>query len=120
MATLLPAVAGDINLIRNRILASELDTLEDGTEPDSAAAVVARIWRGDSDPAELEVAVTDAEGCVIAIDFGDEYGWLATEATPGIWLLEYQVTYDVGTMLTVPGVWPDQIVIRDDHDPIVP
>jgi hypothetical protein len=117
VATLLPAVVGDINLVRSRILASELDTLEDGTEPDSAAVVVAHIWRGTTEPEELEVAVTDAEGCVIAVEFGDEYGWLATAATAGVWLIEYEVTYDDGTVLTVPAQWPDEIYIRDEHDP---
>lgn len=118
MAWLDPAVAGDVNVTRARTL-TEFGTLEDGTGEDDVAAVVAHIWRGNTDPVELACSVSDAADCSFVIDFGDETGWLATEAVAGVWLVEYQATFDDDTVLTAPGVWPDQIVIRANHAPEV-
>lgn len=108
------AVAGDIDLTRTRLL----DELVSVTS--SEVDIVAHIWRGDSDPAELDVEFTDSETGEIEIDFGDEYGWLATEAAAGVWLLEYVCTFGDGAVLTLPATWPDEIAVRDDHDPVVP
>jgi hypothetical protein len=108
------AVAGDINLTRTRLL----DELVDVTA--SEVDIVAHIWRGESDPAELECSLTDSPTGEIEIEFGDEYGWLATEAVGGVWLLEYECTFGDGDVLTLPATWPDEIAVRDDHDPEVP
>jgi hypothetical protein len=64
--------------------------------------------------------LTDSPTGEIEIEFGDEYGWLATEAVGGVWLLEYECTFGDGDVLTLPATWPDEIAIRDDHDPEVP
>lgn len=104
------AVAGDISLTRTRTL----DELVGVTA--SEVDVVAHIWRGDSEPAELECAFTDSDTGEIEIDFGDEYGWLATAAAAGVWLLEYECTFGDGALLTLPATWPDEIAVRDDHD----
>ncbi len=98
---------------------AEFGTLEDGTGPD-AATVVAHIWRRDLDPAELACSVDDAASCQFTIDFGDYDGWLANDAEPGIWLLQYQATFSDGTIVTAPAQWPDEILISGDHDPVVP
>lgn len=118
MATVDPVVAGDINQTRT-ITRTEFGTLEDGTGDPGVATVVAHIWRGDIEPVDLECSVDDGAECVFTIDFGDEYGWLATVATAGPWLLEYQATFteDGAQTITVPAVWPDTIIVRDDHDP---
>lgn len=115
MAQLAAVVAGDVGVIRTRTL-TEFGSLEDGTAEDTAT-VVARIWRGDTAPAELTCAVTDADGCVFTVDFGDEDGWLASRPDPGVWLIEYQATFGDGTVVTAPAVWPDEIDVRADHDP---
>jgi hypothetical protein len=117
LATLDPVVAGDVNTSRTRTL-TEFGTLEDGTGEDDVATVVAHIWRGDGDATELVCAVTDAAGCVFTIDFGDDEGWLASRPDAGVWLVEYQATYDDGTVVTAPALWPDQITVRADHDPV--
>ncbi len=117
MATLDPAVAGDVNVERARML-PEFGTLEDGTD-DTDATLVAHIWRGQVEPVELDCSVEDAESCQFTIDFGDEYGWLANDAEPGVWLLEYQATFSDGTVVTAPALWPDQIMVRAQHDPVM-
>ncbi|HEY3484617.1 MAG TPA: hypothetical protein VGK49_04490 [Ilumatobacteraceae bacterium] len=115
MARLDPVVAGDVNVTRSRTL-TEFGTLADGTGED-VATIVAHVWRGDIDPVELVCDVDDAEDCAFTIDFGDETGWLAQRPSAGVWLVEYQATFDDGTVLTAPAVWPDEIIVRGDHDP---
>ncbi len=117
MATLDPAVVGDVNVERARML-PEFGTLEDGTD-DTTADVVAHIWRRDLDPAELDCTVDDAPSCQFTILFGDEYGWLANDADPGVWLIQYQATFSDGTILTAPALWPDEIMLSADHDPVM-
>lgn len=107
-------VAGDIGLTRTRLLDELVDVVP------SEVDVVAHIWRGDSDPAELECDFTDSATGEIEIDFGDEYGWLANDAAAGVWLLEYECTFGDGDLLTLPATWPDEIAVRDDHDPVPP
>jgi len=108
------AVAGDINLTRTRIL----DELVGVTA--SEVDIVAHVWRGSTAPAELECTLTDSDTGEIEIDFGDYDGWLANEADAGVWLLEYEITFGSGDLLTLPATWPDEIAVRDDHDPEVP
>lgn len=103
-------VAGDVNQTRTRtvdefvgVTASEVD-------------IVAHVWRESVDPAELEVELTDSATGEIEIDLGDADGWLASRPAPGVWLLEYEATFGDGAVLTVPAVWPDEIVVRADHD----
>ena len=116
MSALDPVVAGDVNVTRARML-TEFGSLEDGTGGDDAT-VVAHIWRGNTDPVELECEVDDGEACQFTILFGeDEYGWLAAEATAGIWQLQYQATFTDGTIITAPALWPDSIMVSDQHDP---
>lgn len=116
MARLDPVVAGDVSVTRSRTL-TEFGTLEDGTEPESTAVVVAHIWRGSTPAVDLECSVTDAEGCEVVIDFGDEEGWLASRPAAGLWLVEYQATFDDGAVVTLPATWPDEVYVRADHDP---
>jgi hypothetical protein len=47
--------------------------------------------------------LTDSPSGEIEIDFGDEYGWLATEAL-AVWLLEYECTFGDGDVLTCRNV----------------
>ena len=108
MARLAPAVTGDMYLTRTV-------TLEADGDLDSGADVVAHIWKGDIAPAELECTVTGPDE--IEVDFGT---WLANDATAGVWLIEYEISFADGEIRTLPGVWPDEIVIRDDHDPETP
>lgn len=110
---LAPAVAGDVNQTRTR-------TIDDliGTNP-SEVDIIGHIWRATVAPVDLEVTLTDDAGA-IEIDFGDYDGWLANDAYSGVWLLEYQCTFGDGEIRTVPAGWPDEIVVRDDHDPEVP
>jgi hypothetical protein len=103
------AVAGDIGLTRTRVISELLEVTP------SEVDIVAHIWKGASTVGELDCTLDS--GGVIEIDFGDEYGWLATEATAGVWLLEYRCEFGDGDLLTVPAGWPDEIVIRDDHEP---
>lgn len=117
MATLDAIVAGDVNATRT-ITRTEFVTLEDGTGDPGTATVVAHIWRGDGVPVELDCTVDDADGCQFTIDFGDDEGWLASGPSAGPWLIEYQATFaDDERVVTVPAVWPDEIVVRADHDP---
>lgn len=117
MATLDPVVAGDVNVTRT-ITRDEFGTLEDGTGDPGVATVVAHIWRGVTAPVELACTVDDAADCQFTIDFGDEDGWLASRPRSGPWLIEYQATYaDDEQVVTVPGLWPDTIIVRSDHDP---
>jgi hypothetical protein len=118
VASLSPVVAGDINVVRS-VIRPEFGSLEDGTGMNDAT-VVAHIWRGDIAPVELDCTVDDADSCQFTIEFGDEYGWLATAATAGPWLIEYQATFTEDEMVvTVPALWPDDIMVRDQHDPEV-
>lgn len=116
MATLDPVVAGDVNVTRT-VIRVEFGTLEDGTG-EGAAAVEAHIWRGDTAPETLPCTVTDAAACEFEIDFGDTDGWLASRPAAGPWLIEYQATYaEDDQVVTVPALWPDDIMVRADHDP---
>jgi hypothetical protein len=105
------AVAGGIGQTRTRTLDDLVDV--SATEVD----IVAHIWKGELDPAELECDLTDSMTGTITIDFGDAYGWLATEATAGVWLLVYEVTFGDGDQYTVPAIWPDEIRVSDWPEP---
>ena len=105
------AVAGDINQTRMRALDDLVDVASSEVE------IVAHIWKGDLDPAELDCDLTDSDTGTITIDFGDEYGWLAVEATAGVWLLVYEVTFGDGDQYTVPAIWPDEIRVSDYPEP---
>ena len=105
------AVAGDIGQTRTRILDDLIDVSPSEVE------IVAHIWKGDIDPAELECDLTDSPSGTITIDFGDYDGWLANDASAGVWLLEYEVTFGDGDEYTLPAIWPDEIRIRDGHEP---
>lgn len=104
------AVAGDVNQTRTRTITELI-----GVTP-SEVDVFAHIWRTNYAPTELEAELTDTAG-LLEIDFGDEYGWLAVEAVAGVWMLEYRCEFGDGEVRTVPSGWPDEIVIRDDHEP---
>jgi hypothetical protein len=108
------AVAGDIGQTRLRVLDDLIDVSSSEVE------IVAHIWRGVIEPAELECDLTDTATGTITIDFGDSYGWLANDADAGVWLLEYEVTFGDGDMYTLPAIWPDEIRIRDNHEPAAP
>ena len=94
------AVAGDINQTRTRTLDDLVDVSSSEVE------IVAHIWTGDTTPAELECDLIDSDRGTITIDFGDEYGWLAVEASAGVWLLVYEVTFGDGDQYTLPAIWP--------------
>lgn len=104
------AVAGDVNQTRSRTV----DEIVGVTASD--VDIVAHVWRDSITPVDLEVELTDSTTGEIAIDFGDADGWLASRPAAGVWLLEYEVTFGDGEVLTVMATWPDEIVVRADHD----
>jgi hypothetical protein len=101
------AVAGDIGQTRTRAL----DDLEGVSS--SEVEITAHIWTGDITPAELECDLTDSDTGTITIDFGSYDGWLANDATAGVWLLVYEVVFGDGDRYTLPAIWPDEIRISD-------
>jgi hypothetical protein len=113
MTTLPHAVAGDINDFRNVILAGiqDLDTVDE---------LEAHIWQHNVDPVTLAATVADSAERTIRVELGDATGWLAVDATVGSWLIEYQLTFLDGTVLTWPQHRPDVLPVRAQGDPPTP
>lgn len=109
------AVAGDVNQTRTRTLTELVGATA------SEVDIVAHVWRGTVDPEDLDADLTDSATGEVTIDFGDADGWLASRPATGVWLIEYEATFGDGEVLTLPAEWPDEIVVRADHDaPEVP
>lgn len=98
------AVTGDIQDFRTAVLSG----IEDLT---NVSAIETHIWQHGTTPVTLTTAVLVAADRTIRFQLGDDEGWLATEATPGNWLVEYQLTFLDGTVLTWPQT-PDVLPVR--------
>lgn len=108
MTTLDAKVAGDVGDTCVVILQ------DDGTPVDltTATGVEAHVWQSGGTPADLTAAVTSAAAGQITVQLGGAAGWLATVATPGTWLLEYEVTFSPTNVRTWPSGPPDQFTVR--------
>lgn len=113
MADLRPAVQGDIGDTR-------LVRLDGITNLNAATTVVAHIYTGSrsvaTHVATLTAEVDDPADCTITINLGAADGWLAT-AAPGRYLIEYQVTFASGDIITWPAAAGDRIQVRAQGDP---
>lgn len=104
MTIIAPAVAGDIG-VRRQVRLNGVDDINGNT------GVVTHIWLFGEPAATLTSTVIDAAGRIIEFQLGeDSGGWLAS-ATPGMYLLEYVVSF-VGREMTWPEGDPDTIFIR--------
>jgi len=105
-----PAVAGDIGDTRSVTLAGIADL---------TAAVSARgIVTYSSDltvTAELTATIDDPAGTDVTVELGGAGGWLAS-AAPGVWLLEAEITFADGSVLSWPQAGADTLIVRADLD----
>lgn len=105
MTTLDSKVAGDTGQTLIVILR------DDGVVVDltTATAVEAHVWRYGITATTLTAAVTNPAAGEITIQLDT---WLETDATPGTWLLEYEVTFSPTLTSTWPSGRPDEFEVR--------
>jgi hypothetical protein len=75
------------------------------------ASLEAHVWRRQSSATTLPATVADATARTIVVNLGSADGWLAT-ATPHDWMIEYELTFADGSVLTWPDEKPDTIKVR--------
>lgn len=78
-----------------------------------ATAVEAHVWHNDIDPETLPAAITNPTTRTVVVQLGGVTGWLS-DAAEHVWLVDVQVTFGDGTILTWPSGRPDTIAVRAD------
>jgi len=105
-----PAVAGDLGDTRTVTLGG----IADLTAAVSARGIVS--YSADQTvTAELDATIPDPDATDITVELGGAGEWLQT-AAPGVWLLEVEVTFADGSVLSWPQGSADTLVVRADLD----
>lgn len=101
----------------NRVQGDTGDTITAflyGVATFAGATVAAHVWQTGVTPTTLTAAVTDgtdSNGQTCGVCVVHLASWITT-ATPGGWLLEYQVTFTDTTIATWPAETPDVLRVR--------
>jgi hypothetical protein len=98
-------VQGDVN--------DTITVILSGVENLTGATAVAKVWRRGVDAENLTTSITSTVNRTVSVDLGGASGWLF-DAAIGTWLIEIQVTFADGSILTWPADSPDMIVVRAD------
>lgn len=80
----------------------------------AATGVEAHVWQSGGTAVDLTTTVTSAAAGQITVQLGaTSAGWLAAVATPGAWLIEYEVTFSATDVRTWPSTAkPDLFYVR--------
>jgi hypothetical protein len=119
VTTLRPVKAGDIGETRTVGLRETIGTTVTAVNLSAATQVLCRLRRGRQ-TATLPCTILDAATGLVEVDCGtdEEYDWLPSRPDTGEWLVEFEVTYIDGTVLTWPNDGYDIIEVFSDLDPL--